>query len=207
MPGYSGGSSGGGGLSAPVALTDLATQAEATIVGRAAGAGTGVPVALTPAQARLIGSVLRKSAFEKFTTIVSTSANTPYDNTIPQRTTETVSFASLAAFTPTSADSRIRCTVIGSITNSTSGFAAVACLFKDSEASALVANFYNADAGGSYRTFALQYEFSPGSVSPITFEIRIGALNGNGTVYMPADIARFGTAAPAVFAKVEEFSP
>lgn len=190
---------------APLPLTDVATQAESTILGRAVGAGTGVPVALTATQARAIASVVRQTSRSVWTTVVSTTTATPVDGTIPQRS-ETASYQSAPAFTPTQSDSRIRVRAFGQCANANNGHSVMICLFKGAETDALASQLIYSAIGLAAHSWFIDYEFSPGSTSAITFEIRFGAVTA-GTAHLPHGSTYMGASGPIVSMIIEELAP
>lgn len=124
-----------------------------------ADVGTGKRLAQSPVVATL-------------TTVATTTANIPQDDTIPQITEGTEILT--AAITPVNASNTlfITCQVWASM--SAGNWCSVA-LFKDSTANALAAGRAFINGAGQTELITFSHSLSAGSTSAITFRIRVGA--------------------------------
>ena len=111
-------------------------------------------------------------------TSASTTTTIPFDNTIPQNT-EGASCGLDLAYTPADAANILYIEVFGFMSASTANNMTLA-LFKDSDASALIATGATASAGWASGR-VLGYTMTAGTTSPITFKPRFGG--DSGTVY------------------------
>jgi hypothetical protein len=109
----------------------------------------------------------------------STTANIPFDDTIPQNT-EGLEILTLA-ITPTNASSTLQITA--TVTVSGGGLVSVAgALFVDSTANAIAANLNTVGGNGYFSFLTVVASISAGSTSARTYKFRIGNSTG-GTVY------------------------
>jgi hypothetical protein len=109
----------------------------------------------------------------------STTANIPFDDTIPQNT-EGLEILTLA-ITPKNASSTLQITA--TVTVSGGGLVSVAgALFVDSTANAIAANLNTVGGLGYFSSLTVVASISAGSTSARTYKLRIGNSTG-GTVY------------------------
>jgi hypothetical protein len=109
----------------------------------------------------------------------STTANIPFDDTIPQNT-EGLEILTLA-ITPTNASSTLQITA--TVTVSGGGLVSVAgALFVDSTANAIAANLNTVGGNGYFSFLTVAASISAGSTSARTYKFRIGN-STSGTVY------------------------
>lgn len=104
------------------------------------------------------------------------------DDSIPQNT-EGNQFMSLA-FTPTNSSSKLKIEVVANVAHSSGGQNMVAALFKDADAGALAA-ISEAMADGSIdpRTMMFTHYMTAGTVSAVTFKVRVGSTAGGTTTF------------------------
>lgn len=126
---------------------------------------------------------IKQSSYNSTTTNDSTSLAVPDDNTIPQNT-ECKLGLSAAAFTPTSATSKLRIHYGAMISNSSASNTGMLLLFKDSDAGALKTSPALVGSGEP-TTINGYYEMTAGTTSPITFKLYFGGLSG--TTYFLSD--------------------
>ena len=163
-------------------LAGLDTQAQATVVGRAAGAGTGVPAALTGTQLQAVlgaGTVVQWVTTSTTTKISSTSL-IPADDTMPQNT-EGVELLSLT-ITPRFASSLIL-VWIHSVTRPSLADTPIVAMFQDSTATALDATVATTGAGANHASRTDHcFSVAATNTSARTYKIRIGK-TVVGTIY------------------------
>lgn len=155
----------------------------------------GDPLGQSDDHIRLIKTVLRNTplvidrAYDEYTSNVDLTSPIPLDDTIPQNTEGTQILS--ASITPKATTSRIRISFQCQFMCGSTGINAVAAVFNNSTANALRSNFATNSALGFAETLSLVYEYSPGSTSAQTYNIRVGPqvatairLNGTGSSRM-----------------------
>jgi hypothetical protein len=156
-------------------VIELATDAESI-------AGSDTDRAVTAAGlAAVLASYTPGRAYATYATHTALTADIPLDDTIPQNTEGTEILS--ASITPKKASNRIRVRFSGQVTNNgSSNLFAIAALFQDSIASALIATAVHVgddNGGASYnnspKNIVLDFEHSPNTVSAVTYKIRVGA--------------------------------
>lgn len=113
------------------------------------------------------------------------SANIPIDDTVPLSTEGTQIIN--VSITPKFADSIIRWRFNGTGTVSSAPGALIAALFLNSNTNASVASYVSIGTANYALPLSLEGQITPGSTSPMTVAVRVGAntgaarMNGNGT--------------------------
>jgi len=128
--------------------------------------------------------IVPNRVYSEYTANADLSTTIPGDDTIPQNTEGTE--IQTVTITPRSTSSRIRIRWTGQVIAATGGANLIAALFQDSTASALRTTMTNPnDLSGYGDIIKLEHEHAPGTVSAITYKIRVGASSGtcrlNGT--------------------------
>lgn len=124
-------------------------------------------------------SKLRQYASSLVSTYDTTATTVPFDNTIPQ-SGEGKEITSLA-FTPQSAASTLKITLVGFVTANAVGAASIA-LFKDAGADALAAgSVYVTDSNYVEHVMLVYYE-SAASTSSRTYKMRYGHVSGTAAI-------------------------
>jgi hypothetical protein len=134
------------------------------------------------------------TAYAEYTTVGTFSAHIPLDDTIPDISEGHEIFS--LAITPKRSTSRIRVRVEGTFASSGTGISMA--LFKDGGSPAVRARHVANATAGEPDYLSLTYEFAPGSISPITFTVRVGGA-GAGDVTVRAS----GSTAARYFGGVE----
>lgn len=139
-------------------------------------AGATAPEWFTPSSS---GAVVKVVEATPIATVVTLSATTPHDDTIPQNTegTEVIT----VSITPSSATNRLRIEFDAPSIGTASTSQVTAALFQDSTAGALAAG-YSLPSGNSATTSRLVHEMAAGTTSATTFKIRIGVASGTAYV-------------------------
>ena len=130
---------------------------------------------------------LIQSAQATRTTVGSGTTIIPADDTIPQ-ITEGDEYLTIS-FTPESAASALEIDVIGTASSSIANVIAMA-LFKDADADALAVAWATSSAGNYGQQLVLHHTMVLGSITPVTFRVRIGGSNAGTTTVNGAGVAR-----------------
>jgi len=139
-----------------------------------------------------------------YTTNTTLSTVIPADDTIPQigEGTEIISIS----ITPIKASSIIKVS-FNSFVGEAGGNSVIAALFKDGAANAVQASMVTPSTTNIPMPLGFEYSFSPGSTSPITLAVRVGANVGNAFVNgTGVSTRRFGGAAAATLIAQEIFT-
>ena len=122
--------------------------------------------------------------------VASSSANIPYDDTIPQNT-EGSEYMTLA-ITPTDSNNKLLIQVIAEVSNS-SGANTTGALFQDSTANALAASISASDRGAhNDGTVVINHYMTAGTTSSTSFKVRLGGSVGTTTFNGVAAGRKFG---------------
>jgi len=106
-------------------------------------------------------------------TIASGTTIMPLNNTIPQNT-EGDEYLTVS-ITPKYTDSTLKIEFVGLVTNGTTLSSVSVALFQDSISGALAATAEFIESAARLKTISLTYSMTSGTVSAITFKIRIGS--------------------------------
>lgn len=143
--------------------------------------------------------------YDVLTTYTSTTANMPFDNTLPQNT-EGTELMTLAV-TPDDAANIIEVEFFSSVVDTSSNIIGRFALFKDLDADAILAGGTKTGGGGGASSFYMKHKEVAGSTSERTYKIRMG---GDGTdsvnVNGQAGGAVLGGAAQTIL-KITEYLP
>lgn len=116
------------------------------------------------------GTIINR-AYTELTSVGTTTALIPTDDTIPQNTEGTQIMT--CAITPKLASSKLRITVIVNIQASDTSSTQVVALFRDSTASAVAACMHSSVSDGVYQA-TLTCEIDSSAASATTFKVRVG---------------------------------
>lgn len=151
------------------------------------------------------GHLAQPPVFGEYTTNATLTTTIPYDDTVPQSSegTEIIS----VNITPKSASNRVVSLFLGSVVSVGTASVATACLFKDSDASALRSGVAQMFADGAPSLVGFMHNHVPATTSQVAYKVRAGGDQTGGIRFNGTNTARLFGGTLAAVLMVMEMTP